>query len=98
MQCESEIANFTGSSEHWSAVELTAGDRARDIAELDDRSGDALRERESNDQRADQRDDAGDQDITARAGDDLAKLCCRNREPNHAEWVFDREIHLIVAG
>ena len=60
VQRDGEIADFARRGERRAPLELAGGDRLRDVAQLDDRPRHASRERECDDQRADEGDQAGE--------------------------------------
>ena len=99
MEREREIADFARRRERRPTIELAGGDRARDVAQLDDRLRHAARERESEDQRADERDQTGAEHVAARAADDLDETVVgRHRHAREAERVSHGDVDLVVAG
>ena len=98
VQRDGEIADFAWCGERGPAIELAGGDRLRDVAQLGDRPRYASRERECENQRADERDQARDENVALRAAHDLAELRRADRDARVAERMSNGDVDLVVAG
>ncbi|HEY1588061.1 MAG TPA: hypothetical protein VGH63_20315, partial [Polyangia bacterium] len=97
MQRLGEIADLARRSQRWPARQIAAGDRLRHVAQLGDRSRYAARKGESNQQRADERDEPRDQHITSCASYNRIELGRSDGHTHGAETMPHGDIHLVVA-
>src|SRR5689334_16746679 len=97
MQRDGEVAHFAWRGDRGSAVEIARGDRPRDVAQLHHRSRHASRKQVREEQNADDRNQAGDENVASRARNDVAQRRRADRDADEAERMANGDVELVVS-
>jgi hypothetical protein len=98
MQGRREVADLSWSGQRGPPAEISVGDRARDVTQLDHGLRDASRKEDGEHERPGQCDESARQDVALRPVDDLLQPRRDERHAHEAEWMTDGDVQLLIAG